>query len=249
MQYRLPVFLVTAVLVALFAALVWRTPDAYALDVGPEVQKARKAIQEGKAKEAVDMLSRLITLEPQAQLYYYRGIAYSKAGDEPLAIADFTQAISMNPNRPAFFMRRAQSLINCGRFKEASDDLSKALEAEPDNAKALGQRARAYLLINRLEDGFRDVSRAIQLNPGEALLYRRRGDMLFVAGQYKEAVQDYDMAVRMEPGDAITLNNRGVALTLAGRTKEAVEDLNKAMEVASRSALPKEAAAFSEPPW
>jgi tetratricopeptide (TPR) repeat protein len=249
MYYRSPVLVVTAVLLALSAVCVHQAPPAFALDVGPEVENARNAIQAGRAQEAVDMLSRVITLEPQAQLYYYRGIAYSKSGEETLAIGDFTQAISLDPVRPAFYQKRAQSLFNCGKYKDAASDLSKVLEAEPNNTKALSQRAQTYLLLDRLQDAFRDVSRAIELSPGERVLHRWRADMLFAAGQYKDALQEYDIVLRMEPNDAIALNNRGVAQTHLGRNKEAVDDMTKAMEIATPSSSPKETATTPELPW
>jgi tetratricopeptide (TPR) repeat protein len=247
MRYQPPATLATAVLLALLAAHLYWTPSAFALDLGPEVEKARSAIQAGRAQEAVDMLSRLITLEPQAQLYYFRGIAYSKSGDEALAIGDFTQAISLDPSQTAFYLKRAQSRLHIGKVQDAVSDLSKVLEADPQNVKALTERSQALLRLDRLQEAFRDVSRAVELNPGDATLHRLRGDMLFAAGQYKDALQEYDIAVRIEPDNGIALNNRGVALTHLGRSKDAVDDLNRAMEVASPSR--KETAASAELPW
>jgi tetratricopeptide (TPR) repeat protein len=62
-----------------------------AQDIDSAISAGKQAIESGKPDEALDLFSRLIASDPQAVLYYYRGLAYSAKNEERLAVQDFTR--------------------------------------------------------------------------------------------------------------------------------------------------------------
>ena len=66
-----------------------------------------------------------------AKAYFHRGLAYQKKGKWDNAIADYTEAIRLNPNYTE------ECLYNRGKAYQAKGDTAKA-EADFNKAKELG---------------------------------------------------------------------------------------------------------------
>jgi Flp pilus assembly protein TadD len=67
--------------------------------------------------------------------YNNRGIAYADKRDYDRAIADYNQAIRLNPNSSAYNNRGA-AYYNKGNKTQAWADYNKALELDPNNTTA-----------------------------------------------------------------------------------------------------------------
>jgi tetratricopeptide (TPR) repeat protein len=226
-------------LLCIFALAVTCTASHTALfaqDYQTDLELAKTALEMGRLDEALAILSRLISAEPQAQAYFYRGMALRAKGQQSQALDDFNKAISLDPKQPPYHMRRGIIFLRISRYQEAVTDFTRALELDPQQIQALWYRARALFALERHEEALRDLGRALQLNSSAGALYTLRGDLLSFAGDYLNAIKDYDRAIQLRPNDARAYNNRGVALANLGRVREAVEDLNAAMDVAA--ALP-----------
>jgi tetratricopeptide (TPR) repeat protein len=220
-----------------------------AQDIESAISAGKQAIESGRPDEALDLFSRLIASDPQAVLYYYRGLAYSAKNQESLAVQDFTRAISLQPLQASYYLQRGVSLLRHGQYQQAIDDFSKVMELEPENPYARGRRARSLFYLGQTQRALDDVLQAIRLNPNNAALYRLRGDIHSASGNYENSVRDYDAAIQLKPDDSAAYNNRGVALANLGRTRDAVADLNKAMEIASSKPSPRGPVDDSAPPW
>jgi tetratricopeptide (TPR) repeat protein len=199
------------------------------------VERGKTALESGRAAEAVDLFSRLIAVEPRGDFYYHRALGYSMGHEEGLAIEDFTKAIALEPDQPAYYLERGISLLENGRPEDAVADLTKVLKLDPQNRHAWAKLALAYTSLGRIQEAFDAVNDAIRLDPEAADLFRLRGDIYSSAEDFKAAVRDYTQAVELRPHNPVAYNNRGVALARLGRNREAVKDLEAAMEQALSS--------------
>ncbi len=213
------------------------------------ISAGKQAIESGRPDEALELFSHLIASDPQAVLYYYRGLAYSAKNQDNLAVQDFTRAVSLQPLQASYYQQRGVSLLKTGQYQRAIDDFTKVMELEPENPYARGGRARGLFYLGQSEKALDDLVQAIRRNPNSAALYRLRSDIYSASGDYENSVRDYDAAIQVKPDDSAAYNNRGIALANLGRTREAVEDLNKAMEIASSKPSPRGPADVSAPPW
>ena len=65
-----------------------------------------------------------VTHGPRAEGYYGRGVTYYASGEYEQAIADFTQAIGMDPDFVEAYYDRAIAHRNLGDYEQAIADLS-----------------------------------------------------------------------------------------------------------------------------
>jgi tetratricopeptide (TPR) repeat protein len=221
------------VVLALTLFLCGTPQPLLAQDIEAAISAGKQAIESGRTDEAVELFSRLIANDPQAALYYNRGLAYSAKNEESLAVQDFTRAILLQPLRASYYLQRGVSLLKVGEYQKAVDDFTKVMELEPENAYARGGRARGLFYLGQTQKALEDLHLAIRLSPNDAAFYRLRGDIYSAAGDYENSIRAYDATIQLKPDDSAAYNNRGIALANLGRTREAVEDLNKAMETAS----------------
>jgi len=229
MRKRLPILSVFRGLL-LFCAL-WPSL-LFAQDSRTEFDRGKSALEAGRIDEAESILSQLVSTDPQAAHYYYRGLALGAKGKDVQAIDDFSAAITLDPRQAIYYFRRGIILLRNGRFQEAVNDFTKTVELDPDHSQALGYRARALFMMNRRAQALQDLARSIQRNPNDGALYALRGDILSSAGEYASAIRDYDKAIQLRPNDPTIYNNRGIALANVGKTRQALADVNAAMDMA-----------------
>lgn len=211
--------------------------------------RAKAAVDSGRASKAVEILSELISRDPKADYFHYRGIAKTFLGEDKSALKDLNIAISKNPLSVDFLMTRAKILINNGLYRDGIKDLSKVLSAEPRNPDALFLRAKAYLNTFQEDKSYSDINGAIGIDPSNYQYYLIRADLLSSTGNYRDSLSDYDKVISLNPSCSQAYNNRGVALARLGRTKEAIDDLRRSMETALSTPSPTPLPGFSVNAW
>ena len=78
----------------------------YAQDYQAELERGKAALEAGRLDEAESILSQLVAADPQAQHYYYRGLALGAKGKDRQAIDDFSGAITLDPRQSIYYFRR-----------------------------------------------------------------------------------------------------------------------------------------------
>jgi len=84
-----------------------------------------------------------------AYAYNNRGLARSDQGDYEGAIADYTQAIKLNPDYADAYVNRGVARYHLKEYEGAIADYNQAIKLNPDYAGAYYNRGLAY---NDLED-------------------------------------------------------------------------------------------------
>jgi len=85
--------------------------------------------------------------ETQATLaiaYSNRGHAYDSKGDKDRAIADYSNAIHLNPTDSNYYNNRGVAYRTKGDNDRAIDDYTKAIELDPKHAQAYANRGNAH---------------------------------------------------------------------------------------------------------
>ena len=84
-------------------------------------------------------------LDP-ATIYFYRGTAYYFKKEYDRAIADFNQALILNPKDAAAFNNLGNAYYNKKQYERAIADYNQALILNPKDAEAFNNRGIAYEL-------------------------------------------------------------------------------------------------------
>jgi tetratricopeptide (TPR) repeat protein len=126
-------------------------------------------------------LAPLRNLAPKAAALIEAGKKAALGDDLEKAVADFTEAVRVDPNHPSGYTERGQALFKLGETDRAITDYSAALKKDANFGPALRGRAMANLYRGSTELAFTDLSKAIQIAeidparlPALELFYARR---------------------------------------------------------------------------
>ncbi|RXT41887.1 tetratricopeptide repeat protein [Bradyrhizobium betae] len=159
--------------------------------------------------------------------YNNRGAAYYQEGDPDRAIADYSEAIRLDPQYAPAYNNRGITYRQKGDLDRDIADQNEAIRLNPKFASAYTNRGAAYNAKGASDRAIEDYTEAIRLDPatiagGAALPYAHRGNAYFDQGDLDRALADYSEAIRLDPKSAPAHFNRAA-------TWEAKHDLQKAL--------------------
>ena len=79
-----------------------------------------------------------------SRVFYNRGIAYAKSGQHDRAIADFDQAIRLDPDSIFALNNRGAAYARKGQYDDAIADFNEAIRINASNALTYNNRGIAY---------------------------------------------------------------------------------------------------------
>jgi Flp pilus assembly protein TadD len=169
-----------------------------------------------------------------ADLYAARARAYRSQSDLDRAIADFDEAIRIDPVRPFLLELRGNAWLAKHDYPKAIADYERALQLNPKLIPAYVGRASAHFAKGELDAAIADYQTAIELNPKGAALYLQRGHVWRRKGDAARAVADYSEALRIAPALLGAHVARGIALETAGDRGGARADYQAAIAAEAR---------------
>jgi tetratricopeptide (TPR) repeat protein len=149
-------------------------------------------------------------LSNDAKFYRERGIASYRSGDFPRAIADFDEAIRLDPNDVQAYNIRGNAWDETGAVDRALADYEQAIRIDPNNPAIFHDRAILWRRKGELDRALVDLDRAIRFTFSDANIYCDRGLVWFEKGRYDRAMADFNQAIRIDPNFARPYINRGV---------------------------------------
>jgi len=193
------------------------------------------------------------------------GQSYLENGDLERAIADFDQAIELDPDLAAAYQGRAWAYMQKGEVGRVTDydaadddtivgsqsdldhaiaDFDQAIELDPDVPLAYLDRGLAYSLKGDPDRAIVDYDQAIELDPDDAEAYRRRGNACLDKGDLDRAIADLNRAIELDPDNPYTYNGRAMVYHLKGNLDLAIADLDRVIEL-----TPEDGQAYKNRGW
>lgn len=133
-----------------------------------------------------------------AQEYFARGEEARLNEDYHAAIADFTEAIRLDPTFATAYNNRGFAYQKIGHQEGANADFTEAIRLNPLHANAYNNRGAFYNTKKDYTRALADLNEAIRLNPYYANAYAHRGHSYFGMGDYARALADYETALRYD---------------------------------------------------
>ncbi len=166
----------------------------------------------------------------EAKVFFDR--ASMKYGDK--AIADYTEAIRLNPKYYEAFFRRGLSKSILGDSYGAISDYTEAIRINPKYGDAYFARG----LSRSLKDNYgaiADYTEAIRFKPKHTVMesiYESRGNAKSRLGDYYGAIADWDETIRLNPKYSFMVYlNRGIAKAETKDTYGAIFDYTEAIRL------------------
>jgi tetratricopeptide (TPR) repeat protein len=158
-----------------------------------------------------------------AEAYAHRGVAYRSKGDNDRGLADYNEAIRLDPKPVWVYFNRGNVYLKKGDNDHAIADYSKAIQLDPNGKQActpcaFNGRGLAYRSKGDNDRAIADFSEAIRLDPKLVKAYNNRGDAYLSKGDNDRANSDYDQAIKLNPNHTDAINSRARALAKKGGT-------------------------------
>ena len=173
--------------------------------------------QEGKAQWELQGQFTLLDHIRQGNRHYH-------AREYPEAIADYTQAIALDPKYAVTYNNRGATYSDLGQYVKAIDDCTQAISLDPEMALAYNNRGAAYGNLGQYVKAIADFTQAITLDPKDTVVYNNRGNAYRKSGQYAKAIADFTQAIALDPRNALAYNNRSNAYWELGQQAKAYAD-------------------------
>jgi len=126
-----------------------------------------------------------------------QGIAKQNKGDWNGAMADYNEAIRLDPNYSSAYDNRGNVKRQNGDLNGAMADIDQAIRFNPKNALAYNNRGIIKEAKGDLTGAIADYSQAISLNPKYAVAYRNRGNVKRKKGDINGANADFSEATKL----------------------------------------------------
>jgi tetratricopeptide (TPR) repeat protein len=123
-----------------------------------------------------------VSVSDLAVAYHNRGLAYAKRGDLKDAIADFDQAIRLNPQSARPYNDGGITYARQGNFNLAIADFDRAIRLDPTYVLAFRNRGFTYYAKREYDRAIADYDVVIWLDPKNIAAYNDRGNIYHVKG-------------------------------------------------------------------
>jgi lipoprotein NlpI len=154
--------------------------------------------------------SNIATRESRFTALTYRAATYVGQGDLDRAIADYDEAIRLDPQSAVVFSTRGFAYFGKRDFDHAIADFNEAIRLDGKLSEAYRGRGAAYVLKGDNDRGIADFNELIRLDSKNSIAYRLRGDAHFRKNNLDYAIGDYSEAIRLNPNDETAYQSRAI---------------------------------------
>ncbi len=163
--------------------------------------------------------------------YTMRGTIRCREKELDLALADYNEAIRIDPTRADFYNNRATVWLAKKERDKAIADYDEALRIDPQYAGGYYYRGNALFAKKEYGKAIGDYNEAIRIDPRFGAAYDNRASVWSAMKEYDKAIADYNEAVRIDPEDAVAFSNRGNAWWAKDEREKAIVDYNEAIRI------------------
>ncbi|MTJ11156.1 tetratricopeptide repeat protein [Anabaena sp. UHCC 0187] len=169
-------------------------------------------------------------------LYAVRGELFGELKLYDEAIADYTQAITINPQFAIAYSNRGLNYGKQGKIDLEIADYTQAIVINPQLADAFNNRGIVYGKQGKTELAISDFNQAIAINPKFTDAYTNRGVAYIQAGKIELAIPDFNQAIAINPQNANAYTMRAVAYENQGKIELAIVDYIQAIAIDPQNA-------------
>jgi lipoprotein NlpI len=137
--------------------------------------------------------------EGAALNYLHQGRDQYRLGNIEAAIADYTEAIKIEPNLSGPYYGRGEARQALGDWRNALADFNTAIQLSPRRwGPAYTDRAAVELYLGNYDAAIVDLTQAVAITPTYGHGYRVRGSAKEFKGDLAGAIADYTEASRLD---------------------------------------------------
>jgi len=167
------------------------------------------------------------------------GNEFYKHGEPDKAIAEYREALKINPNNVQVHLKLGFLFYNVkGKVKEGMAHLTRAIQLAPDNALAHHDLGMALLhqkqfdqAVNHLSEALRRMPRGLDKQYNAVDMHYNLGMALFYTRKLRESATHLTEAIRLAPDNAKFHYDLALVLAADGRSDSALSHYAKAVSL------------------
>jgi tetratricopeptide (TPR) repeat protein len=154
--------------------------------------------------QSLDFFGKELKRSPTARTYAIRATIWAEKHDYDKAIADWSEAIRLEPNQPSAYVERASVFFDKKEYDKAIADYTEVIRLNPKSGVAYGNRGSAWWAKEEYSRATYDYIEAIRFDPENAFDYIHRGESWTDKAEHDKAVARYKLdTMGMQPRFAI----------------------------------------------
>jgi tetratricopeptide (TPR) repeat protein len=167
------------------------------------------------------------------------GNAFFRQNEPDNAIAEYKEALRMNPNNVQAHLKMGFLLYNVkGKVEEGMAHLNKALELDPDNAFAHHDLGMALLpqrkfdqAAKHLSEAFRRMPKGVDKQYNTVNMHHNLGKALFYCKNFRQSAVHLYQAARLDPNNGKIHYDLAMTLAVQGKGNDARRHYSKALSL------------------
>lgn len=197
-----------------------------------EILRAKKLIENGNEKAAVNLLDSIVTFQPSnVAALTMRARALVQTKNYSAALNDCDKATALAPCQSESYMQRAFINDQCNRPSKALIDLNKVVELEPRKLEVYLKRAIVLEQLHRYEEALSDCNTAVILDPKNSSIYLKRAIVYLWLDDFGKVVDDCTTTITLNAKDTLAYWVRATAYHELNQYKKEVDDLTYLLEI------------------
>jgi WD40 repeat protein/lipoprotein NlpI/tRNA A-37 threonylcarbamoyl transferase component Bud32 len=179
-----------------------------------------------------------------ARSFLESGMTSSSRKQYDQAIADYDQALAIDPKYVVAYNQRGLAWFNKKEFDTAISDYDEVIKLDPKYMLGYFNRGNAWRSKGNWDKAILDYDVALALDSKYAAAYNNRGLAWRSKEELDKALADFDEALRVNPKYAIACFNRGFTYLKKANYSKAVVDFNEAVVIDPKYAAAQNAIAW-----
>lgn len=210
------------------SAVLGAASIATASVVFPEAAVGLRTTNPQVIQGLVDRFDHPVLDATDAMAYFNRAATRYDLGDNPGAIADYSEVLRIQPRDDVALNNRGLARYGLGDREGAIADFDQAVQYNPGNFIAYCNRGFIRSEMGDKMGAIEDYTYALQANPDYTTAYFYRGLARTRLQNKLGAIEDYSEVIQRNPQDAMAYFYRGLASVKIGQRTEALQDLHHA---------------------
>ena len=174
------------------------------------------------------MLTLALTAPDSAEMHQAMARELARHGDTDPAIANYREAIKLNPQLPGLHSELGDLLYHSTEKNlqaQAGAEFNAALDVNPRDEKAQLSLGMIAQKNGDLQTAYTDDSRAVQLDPSDPDAYAELAKLLAMMNQPEQAKQMFEHAIRLDPTNYVAHYRLASMYRQQGKTDEAKQQV------------------------
>ena len=220
---RYPPVIVVILLAMAFAVFAQDNNETATEATEPETVSPTGADSIDTAEENDETLADEPESMTPADQAYQRAMDHAQKNEIEEAIADYTEAIRLDPENLEYLVNRAEAYCDARMFDKAFEDSAKVLKSDPNNLRALILRGKMFELSGDAASALNEFNSAVEHNPTSSQALFERQNHFGRQGQYDKALADADRLTQLQPDSMTGYVSRAVTHVSSGEFDEGMK--------------------------